>query len=185
MLEPSGSKIVQVPTEDRFWWRPVVWGPVLFISVVIFGGFSDGVLSLAWVSTLVNVAASTLPSVETWSQKSFFPEATRLIFVWAWLSAAFYAVLIASWAPYRKMFLSSLVKRRRHLAVLPVVTMIGFGVLVLTVTFPEEPNCTRRCIYEFTWIQVLYSSVGSFFAGYGLAMLYWWITNFSSIHLRS
>ncbi|ROM55966.1 hypothetical protein BK649_03135 [Pseudomonas canadensis] len=182
MLEPRSSNIVEIPTEDGFWRRPIAWVPLLFISIVVYGGFSEDFLNLAWAGISVNSAADILPSIETWARKSFFPEITRLIFVWAWLSIAFYAALIAGWAPYREMFLKSLVGRRRHLAVLPVVTMMGIGVFLLTVTFPEEPNCTRKCIYEAPWIQVLYSSGGAFLTGYGLAMLYWWITHFSTIH---
>jgi hypothetical protein len=182
MDKPPGSSLVQVPTDDQFLWRPIAWIPLLFTSIVVFGGWSADFLKLTWANALVSGLAQTLPSIETWAEKSFFSEVTRLIFALAWLFSVYYAVLIACWVPYRTLFLRSLVNRRRHLAILPVVVMGGFGVFFLTVTFPEEPHCTRNCVYESAVIQVLYSSVGSFLTGYGLAMLYWWLSNFSRIH---
>jgi hypothetical protein len=182
MLKPRSSKIVQESTEDIFFQRPITWVPLLFTSVVVFGGLSADFLNLTWANALVNLAVDTLPSVEKWAERSYFPEITKLIFSLAWFFSLFYAVLISRWGPYRQKFLSSLVAKRRHLAILPVATMIGFGMFFLMVTFPEEPNCTRKCIYESPFIQVLYSTAGSMFLGYGLAMLYWWISNFSRIH---
>jgi hypothetical protein len=49
--------------------------------------------------------------------------------------------------------------------------------IFLNVTLPAEPNCTRKCIYDSMFIQVIYSSGGSMLLGYGIALIYWCLAN--------
>jgi len=182
MLKPRSSKIVQEVDVELFQ-LPIFWVPFVFTSIVVFGGYSESLLSLTWVDALVRAAADTLPSLERFAAKSRFPDVTRLIFTMAWLFSLFYALLIARWTPYRdQFFLGPVVSKRPHLTGLVVALMIGGGVAFLTLIIPEESTCTRKCFYKSPAFQVFYTGAGSYLLGHGLAMLYWWLSNFTRIH---
>lgn len=133
---------------------------------------------------LVGIAGANISSITAWAEKSSSPEATLLIFVLAWLFSFYYALLVARWKPYRAMYLGSLTGWRHHLRALPGLGMTCIGLFFLSITFAVEPNCTRMCIYESTFIQVIYSTTGSMLLGYGFALIYWYLANLSSVFLR-
>jgi hypothetical protein len=61
------------------------------------------------------------------------------------------------------------------------LVMICIGLFFLNMTLPAEPNCTRLCIYESKFIQVIHSNAISFLLGYGLALVNWCLANFSRV----
>ena len=182
MRNPSASKLVQEIARDAFFRRWIVWLPLLFTSVIIFGGYSEGVMGVQWVAGLAGIAEANISSINVWAGKSSFPEVTQLIFLLAWLFSFYYAFLVARWKPYREMYISSLIGWRRHLKALPGLVMICVGLFFLNVTFPAEPNCRQMCIYESEFIQVFYSTLGSMLLGYGFALIYWCLANFSRVY---
>ena len=181
MRNPSTSDLVQVIARDAFFRRWIVWLPLFFTSVIIFGGSSEDVMGIQWVAELAGIAEANISSINVWAGKSSFPEVTQLIFLLAWLFSFYYAFLVARWKPYREMYVRSLTGWRRHLKALPGLAMICIGLFFLNVTLPAEPNCTRKCFYESEFIQVIYSNGISFLLGYGFALIYWCLANFSRV----
>ncbi|KWU49682.1 hypothetical protein AWV77_17215 [Pseudomonas palleroniana] len=179
MRNPSTSKLVQEIADDAFYRRWMVWLPLLFTSVIVFGGYSEDILGVQWIAEFAALAGANISSINVWAEKSSFPQATQLIFLLAWIFSFYYAFLIARWKPYRKMYVDSLTGWRRNLKALPGLVMICVGLFFFNVTFPAEPNCTKICIYESKLIQVIYSSGMSMLLGYGLALTYWCLANFS------
>ncbi|MBV7490514.1 hypothetical protein D3C85_863340 [compost metagenome] len=182
MRNPSTSKLVQVMASDAFYRRWIVWLPLLITSVIVFGGYSKDVMGIQWVAGLAAIARANISSINVWARKSSFPEATQLIFLLAWLFSFYYAFLVARWKPYREMYVGSLTGRRRHLKALPGLMMICIGLFFLNVTVLEAPSCRRMCIYKSEFIQVFYSNGVSFLLGYGFALIYWYLANFSKIY---
>lgn len=182
MRNPSTSKLVQEMARDAFYRRWIVWFPLLFTSVIAFGGYSEDVMGVQWVAELAGIAKANISSINVWAGKSSFPEVTQLIFLLAWLFSFYYAALVARWKPYREMYVGSLTGWRRHLRALPGLMMVCIGLFFFNVTLPAEPNCRRMCIYESEFIQVIYSNGISFILGYGFALTYWYLANFSRVH---
>lgn len=182
MHNPSTSKLVREIARDAFYQRWMVWLPLLFTSLIVFGGYSGDVMGVQWVAELATIAGATISSINVWAEKSSFPQATQLIFLLAWMFSFYYAFLIARWKPYQEMYVGSLTGWRRHLKAVPGVVMICAGLFLFTFTPPTEPNCTRMCIYESTFIQVIYSTGISIFLGYGFALTYWCLANLSSAY---
>lgn len=108
MRNPSTSKLVQEIARDAFYRRWMVWLPLLFTSVIVFGGYSGDVMEVQWVAELATIAGATISSINVWAEKSSFPQATQLIFLLAWMFSFYYAFLVARWKPYQEMYVGSL-----------------------------------------------------------------------------
>lgn len=181
MYIPLSPKVIKGIAEDELVRRWSFWFPLLFISIVvvvvpvrIFSGMDT-------VKVLASAVELVFPSMQDWVSRSSFPETTRLIFSFFGYSAFYYAVLIIRCEKYKKAFIVSPVKR--HLKPFMVALSILSAWLFFNTALPVEEQCPRLCIHESRTMQVLYFLFISHWLGYCMAMLYWWVTNFSIIHL--
>ena len=183
MYIPLSPKVIKGIVEDELVRRWSFWFPLLFISIVVViipvRFFSE--MDAVWV--LASAVEFVFPSMQDWVFRSSFPETTRLIFSFFGYSAFYYAVLIIRCEKYKKAFVGDVSPVKRHLKPIIVALSILSAWLFFNTALPVEEKCLRLCVHESRAIQVLYSFSISTWLGYCVAMLYWWVTNFSIIHL--
>ncbi len=183
MYIPSDPKVIEAMLSDRFVRRWIFWFP-LIVGGLLFYMFSEGlVLPQEIVNSFVWLPVAIFPSIDVWGERSRFHEATRVLFSFFAYAAIYYAVLVARWSEYEKAFVGSCDSFKRHFRPLVVILYIFPSWLLLNIALPVEEKCFSLCIYESRVIQVIYMFMLSVWFGFGLASLYWWIRNFSKIHL--
>ena len=182
MYNPLSPKMLQEIGEDDFVRQWSLWLPLAFISIIIVIVPVRFFSEMDTVKVLVSLVEFVFPSMQDWVSRSSFPETTRLIFSFFGYSAFYYAALIIRCEKYKKAFVGDISPVKRHLKPFVVALSILSAWLFFNTALPVEEKCLRLCIHESRAIQVLYGFLISLWLAYGMAMLYWWVSNFSKIH---
>lgn len=183
MYIPLSPKLYKGIAEDELVRRWSFWLPLVFISIVVVIVPVRFFSEMDTVKVLALPVEFVFPSMQDWVSRSSFPETTRLIFSFYGYSAFYYAVLIIRCEKYRKAFVGDISPVKRHLKPFVVILSILSAWLFFNTALPVEDKCLRLCVHESRRIQVLYGFTISIWLGYSMAMLYWWVNNFSIIHL--
>ncbi|MFC3943735.1 hypothetical protein CCU68_31990 [Pseudomonas gingeri NCPPB 3146 = LMG 5327] len=182
MYIPSDPKVIQAVAEDGFVRRWAFWLPLVIAALLVYLSPDEyvslsGALKLfTWLPVLV------FPSIDVWASRSSFPENTRVLFSFFAYASIYYAVLVAGWDKYKLAFIGARNSPKRHLKPLIVALYLLPPLLLFSVALPAEEKCLNLCIHASRLLQLIYAFLLSFWLGFGLASLYWWIRNFSKIH---
>ncbi|QVE15470.1 MULTISPECIES: hypothetical protein [Pseudomonas] len=182
MYIPSNPKVIQAVAEDGFVRRWSFWLPLIIATLLVYlspeepTSLGDTLRLLTWLPVAI------FPSIDVWASRSLFPESTRVLFSFFAYASIYYAFLVAGWEKYKQTFIGEHDSPKRHLKPLVVMLYLLPPLLLFSVALPAEEKCLNLCIYESRTLQLIYTFLLSFWLGFGLASLYWWIRNFSRIH---
>ncbi|MDO7926318.1 hypothetical protein Q6A51_05965 [Pseudomonas sp. KFB-139] len=182
MYIPSDPKTIQAVAEDGFVRRWSFWLPLVIATLLVYLGPEESTSSGGALRLFTWLPVVIFPSIDVWASRSSFPESTRVLFSFFAYVSIYYAVLVAGWEKYKLTFIGERNFPKRHLKPLIVALYLLPPLLLFSVALPAEEKCLNLCIYESRALQIIYSFLLSFWLGFGLASLYWWVRNFSRIH---
>jgi len=149
---------------------------LLIGALILYLVPANEVLELPLVGSSIEIASNLIPSVAEWVKLSPFPAATRLFFVYVWMSIPIRLLIMLNSKQARDIFYTKIESRRNSQLFFDSmrVGLVLFPLLVLGFMFAivDSPPC-RVCVNSERWAQLF---IGSFFAIVvsGLAALVIW-----------
>ena len=174
--------------------RPL-FSPVLWFVVLLMGGYL--LVSLApddparfhpGVAFVVETMAGWIPSIDKWAGYSEFPERTRLLFTYLWLTSPIFLWVVFRWKRYEIDFVRNWEQKSKNkmlLLLLFILFLCGFLLFSLQVALRDTPPCYFYCVNSSEWAQslvgacLIYSSIGL------ISLLLWLLRNRKTIFTRS
>ena len=186
MYLPSDPKTWDVIFHDQLVRKIKFWLPVLGIGIVTFALSESDIKRFLLIEKFVDAVSYFVPSIKEWSERSFRPHTTSLLFTLYWLVLPYYVFIFLNYKPYECHFVETWLRAgpKRHLYPFLLVSMgTGFFALFYFFVLPEEQNCTLLCIHESLGIQFVYGGVSVVGVASIVSSLVWWLRNFRKIHL--
>lgn len=186
MYIPANLDIAEL-SNDKLITKPRFWLPILLaILLALFRMGNDSVFVLTIDQWTIWLSAYW-PALADSMARSAFPPVTGWWFSLLAILFPYYVVIIYCHKPYEEKmvnkWLSAGVKRHFYPLLLNLMVCV-LSALFFWFALPVEKQCRFDCMHDFLITQIIYGLCLLFSIGYIWSMVFFWLKNFSVIHLH-
>ena len=174
-------------SNDKLIRKPRFWLPVLLAIMFVIYRMEPGSAFVLIIDQWVIWLSAYWPALADWMARSAFPPVTG----W-WLSLLailfpYYVVIFYCHMPYEENMVNKwlAIGVKCHFYPLLLIFMVCvFSALFFWFALPVEKQCRFDCLHENVIIQIIYGMCMLFSSCYLWSMVFFWLKNFSAIHLN-
>lgn len=136
------------------------------------------------LAVITNFSSAIIPSINRWSSYSIFPEVTKLLLTYFWLTIPFQLLIIVRHKESEISFVENYFANPKTKNLKPfslIFVLCGFFWVSFFIAIPESQPCSI-CIYNSRIVQGLLASALAFIDASLFALVIWWLKNIRTIH---
>ncbi len=186
MYIPANLDIAEL-SNDKLIRKPRFWLPVLLAILLVLYRMEPGSAFVLIIDQWVILLSAYWPALADWMARSAFPPVTGWWFSLLAILFPYYVVIFYCHRPYEENMVNKWLISgvKRHFYPLLLIFMVCFfSALFFWFTLPVEKQCRFDCLHENVIIQIIYGMCMLFSSCYLWSMVFFWLKNFSAIHLN-